>query len=222
MDGIQVEEGSVRSLLTPFDHLEPVTLAGRRRSRRRRLFAYAVVAVGIIVSGVAVAGSLNPLSGIRAADHSQTRSDALGPDVQEQLRLDEPPAGGIDQIGGRLFGSARFLGTLPTGPKIYVVSTQKGRLCVVVAHVAESCGDPLTRDEPVTFTTVWDRAGEPAYAYGVARDGVKSVSFQAGNRRITVPVEHNLFVYETEPRNSMPGFGAVTVTLADGTIQPVG
>lgn len=93
---------------------------------------------------------------------------------------------------------------------------------MVVAGLAESCGYPLTQEQPVTFTTVWDRPGEPAYAYGVARDGVKSVSFSAGGRYVTVPVENNLFVYETEPLDSPAGFGALTVTLADGTVQPVG
>lgn len=62
------EHHPVRLLLEPFERLEPVTLAGRRK-RRRKFLAYAVVALGIIISGVAVAGSLNPLSGIGAADH---------------------------------------------------------------------------------------------------------------------------------------------------------
>jgi hypothetical protein len=222
MDAVREEERLVRSLLEPLDRVTPATLAGRRRSRRRRLLAYTVVAVGIIVSGVAVASSLNPLSGIGVAEHPQTPSDVLGPDVQAQLRSDEPPGGAFDQIGGRLVGSARRVGTFPTGRKIYVVSTKKGRLCVVVAGLAESCGYPLTQADPITFTTSWDRPGEPAYAYGVAIDGVKSVSFTAGGRYVTVPVEHNLIVYESEPLNSPAGFGAVTVTLADGTVQPVG
>jgi hypothetical protein len=217
------EERLVRSLLEPFDRLAPVTLAGRRR-RRRRLLAYAVVSLGIIITGVAVAGSLNPWSGIGAADHPQGPNDVLDQALQAQLRSDEPPNGAVDQIGGRLPDSARFVGTLPSGEKIYVVSTKKGRLCVLVARLAESCGYPLTQAEPVTFTATWERAGEPTYAYGVARDGVKSVSFNVGpdNRRVTVPVKHNLFVWESEPSNNVLGFHWVTVTLADGTVQPVG
>ena len=222
MDTVREEERLVRLLLEPLEGIEPATLAARRRSHRRRLLTYAVVTVGIILSGVAVAGSLNPLRGIGAADHPQTPSDALGPDVESQLRLDEPPGGAVDQIGGRLVGSARLVGTFPTGRKIYVVSSKKGRLCVVVAGLAESCGYPLTQADPITFTTLWDGPGEPAYAYGVAVDGVKSVSFSAVGGPVTLPVEHNLFVYASEPLNSPPGFGAVTVTFADGTVQPVG
>jgi len=222
MDAARQEEQLVTSLLAPFERIEPVTLGARRRTRRRRLLVYAVLAVAIITSGVALAGSLNSLRGIGAADGPQTPSDALDASVQAQLRADLVPPGGIDQIGGRLTGSSRLMGTLPSGRKVYVVPTVKGRLCVVLAGLAESCGSPLSQEEPVTFTTVWGHPGEPAYAYGVARDGVESVSFNAGARRVTVPVEHNLFAYETEPRNSPAAFGAITVTLADGTVQSVG
>ena len=162
------------------------------------------------------------MRGIGAADHPQAPNDALGESLQAQLRADLAPPGGVDQIGERLTGSSRFVGTLPSGRRVYVVPTTKGRLCVVVAGLAESCGSPLTQEQPVTFTTVWEHPGEPAYAYGIARDGVESVSFHAGSRRVTVPVEHNLFAYESEPRDSPAGFGAITVTMADGTVQSVG
>jgi hypothetical protein len=187
MDALREEERLVTSVLTPFEQIEPVTLAERRRARRQRLLVYAVLGVGIIVSGVALAGSLNPLSGIGAANHPRKPSDVLDQSVQAQLRADLVPPGGIGQIEGRLTGSSRLMGTLPSGRKVYVVPTTKGRLCVVVARLAESCGSRLTQEQPVTFTTAWGHPGEPVYAYGVARDGVESVSFNAGARRVTVP-----------------------------------
>ncbi len=222
MDRALQEEQLVTSLLAPFERIEPVTLGANRRTRRRRLLVYAALAVALIVSGLALAGSLNPLRGIGAADHAQTPGDALDESVQAQLRADLVPPGGVDQIGGRLTGSSRLVGVLPSGRKVYVVPTTKGRLCVLVAGLAESCGSPLSQQEPVTFTTTWEHPGEPAYAYGIARDGVESVSFNAGSRRVTVPVDHNLFAYQSEPRDSPAGFGAITVTLADGTVQSVG
>jgi hypothetical protein len=221
MDRALHEEQLVTSLLAPFERIEPVTLGASRRTPRRRFLVYAALTVALIVSGLALAGSLNPLRGIGAADHPQA-SDALGQSVQVQLRADLVPPGGVDQIGGRLTGSSRFVGALPSGRKVYVVPTTKGRLCVLVAGLAESCGSPLSQQEPVTFTTTWEHPGEPAYVYGVARDGVESVSFNAGSRRVTVPVEHNLFAYESEPRDSPAGFGAITVTLTNGTVQSVG
>jgi hypothetical protein len=223
MDVVRQEEQLVRSLLTPFERIEPATLVARRSHRRKRYLICAGIALATIVTGVALGGSLNPFSGIGSADHPRTPNDVLGPAVQAQLRSDVPPSGGVDQIGGRLSSSARYLGTLPSGSRVYVVPTTKGRLCVVVARLAESCGDPLTQAQPVTFITVWDHPGEPTYAYGVARDGVTSVAFTvAGDGRVTVPVQHNLFVYESEPSNSHRSIGDITVRFADGTLVPVG
>jgi hypothetical protein len=215
------EDEFVATLLAPLDRTEPVTLTGRRRARRRRLLVCAAVVVGILVCGVAVAGSLNPLIGIGAADRPKRASDTLDAGVQAQLRADSPPSGGVDQVGARLTDSARLVGTLPSGRKVYVVPSKKGRLCVVVAHSAESCGNSLTPAEPITFTAAWDRPGESAYAYGVALDGVRSVSFSYGGNRVTVPVEDNFFAYQTEPLDAPPGFGALIVTFDDGEKQAI-
>lgn len=221
MNTVHQEEERLRSMLAPFEHLESVTLS-ERRSRRRRLVVCGAIATAAVLTGVSLAGSLNPLRGIGAADHPQKPNDVLGPDVTAQLRLDSPPGGGIDQIGGRLTASGRFIGTLPSGRKVYVVPTTKGRLCVVVAGLVESCGNPLTQQEPVTFTTVFQHPGDPTYAYGVARDGVSTLSFTVNGEHVTVPVQHNFFVYETAPGDSPRGFGDVRATLANGRVEPVG
>jgi len=107
---------------------------------------------------------------------------------------------------------------------VYVVTTSKERLCVVVARLAESCGYPLTQTEPLTFTVVDSDGpgGEPAVAYGVARDGVRSVSFTVGGRHETVPVRDNMFAYQPAASVTSDSFSSVTVTLADGSTQRVG
>lgn len=215
------EDEFVTALLAPLDRISPVTLGGRRRTRRRRLLLCAAVIVGILISGAAVAETLNPLTGIGAADRPKRDGDTLGSGVQAQLRTDSPPSGGVDQVGTRLTQSARLVGTLPSGRKVYVVPTERGRLCVVVARLAESCGNSLTPAEPVTFTAAWDRPGDSAYAYGVALDGVRSVSFSSHGSRVTVPVEHNFFVYETEPLDAPPGFGGLVVTFDGGETRAI-
>ena len=222
MDRTQQEEQLVTSLLTPFNRIQPVTLPSRQQPTRRRLLIYAALAFAIIVTGAAIAGAPNPLAGIGAADHPRTPKDVLDAGVQAQLRADLVPPGGVDQVGPRVTGSSRLVGTLPSGRKVFVVPTEKGRLCVVLARSAESCSGSLTPAEPVTFTAVWNHPGEPAYAYGVARDGVRSISFTFRSGHVTVPVEHNFYAYQTEPLDQPPGFGALTVTLDDGTTQPVG
>jgi hypothetical protein len=178
-----------------------------------------VVAVsGLLVSaGAAFASGAGPFPGIGAADHPPRPTDKPGAAVVDQLRADELPGGGpLDQIGSRRIDSARLVGALPSGRRVYLVPTSKGKLCVVVARLAESCGDTLTRESPITFTVVDRGQGQPAVAYGVALDGVVSVSFTAGGRAVTVPVRDNFFVYEASSGTS---FSPPTVTFADGTSE---
>lgn len=55
------------------------------------------------------------------------------------------------------------------------------------------------------------------------RDGVTAVSFTVTpGRRTTVPVQHNLFVYESKSSSSPRSFTDVTARFPDGTVEPVG
>ena len=222
MAAVSHEEERIRELLAPLDRVDAVTL---RRTRVRRTWLTLAVALGVallIGGGVAFATGIGPFSGLSAADRPQRAQDVLDPAVVAQLRADEAPGG--DQIGTHDIRSARLVGTLPSGRHVYVVTTSKGRLCVLLARLAESCGDPLTQTEPVTFTVVDSDGpgGEPAVAYGVARDGVKSVSFTVGGRHETVPVRANMFAYQAPAFVTSVSFSSVTVTLNDGATQAVG
>ena len=216
------EEERIRELLAPLDRVDAVSL---RRSRRRRMWLMLAVALGLVVlvgGGVAFATRIGPFSGISAADHPQRTQDVLNPAVVAQLRTDEAPGG--DQIGTHDLRSARLVGSLPSGRRVYVVTTSKGRLCVVVARLAESCGNPLAQTEPVTVTIVDSDGpgGEPAVAYGVARDGVKSISFTVGGRRESVTVRNNMFAYQPPASVTSDSFSSVTVTLENGATQALG
>jgi hypothetical protein len=222
MAAVSREEERIRELLTPLDRIEAVT---RRTTRGRRTWLTLVVALGVVLligSGVAFATKIGPFSGISAADRPQRAQDVLDPAVVAQLRTDEAP--GDDPIGTHDLQSARRVGSLPSGRRVYVVTTSKGRLCVVVARLAESCGDPLAQTEPVTFTVVDSDGpgGEPAVAYGVARDGVKSISFAVGGRHETVPVRNNMFAYQPPAWVMSDTFSGVVATLADGTAVGLG
>jgi hypothetical protein len=211
------EEERIRELLGPLDRVGAVTL---RTTGGRRKWLTLAVALGVAVligGGVAFATRFGPFPGISAADHPQRARDVLDPAVVAQLRADEAPGG--DQIGTRAIDSARLIGSLPSGRRVYVVTTSKGRLCVLVARRAESCGSPLTQTEPVTFTIVDPDGpgGEPAIAYGVARDGVKAVSFTVDGRHEAVPVRDNMFAYQARTSDGSSSFSTPKVTLDDGT-----
>jgi hypothetical protein len=222
MAAVSHEEERIRELLAPLDRVDAVTLR-RTRVRRKWLTLGVALAIAVLVGGgVAFATRIGPFSGISAADHPPRAQDVLDPAVMAQLRADEAPGG--DQIGTRNIDSARLVGSLASGRLVYVVTTSKGRLCVVVARLAESCGNPLTQTEPLTFTIVDSDGpgGEPAVAYGVARDGVKSVSFTVGGRHETVPVRGNMFAYQAPAFVTSDSFSSVIVTLADGSTLSAG
>jgi hypothetical protein len=214
---IERQEELVRRLLAPLDRVEPVTLVSNDRGRRRRRSLALAVAFVVGAGGLAAAAVSGPLSGVFSAAHPRSAADVLDPGTAAMLRSDEVRG---DAIGVRLLDQSRLLGTLPMRRRVYLVPTSKGRLCVVVERLAESCGDPLTQAAPLTFTVVDpDRAGrgEGPVAYGVARDGVVSVSFTVGGRRETVPIHHNLFAFQARPTDR--SFSAPTVRFADGTSE---
>jgi hypothetical protein len=215
------DDDQLRALLAPLDRLEPALRGDRQRRRNshRRLVLFAAGGVAVLaLAGAAIGSGMDPFAGIAAADHPATPDDVVGPDVVTQLRTDEPPAGAVDSIGLRRVDSSRLVGNLPSGRKIYVVTTAKNRLCVVVAGKAESCGDRLTHESPITFTVLSSDLEAPL-AYGVARDDVASVSFRVRGRRVTLPVRHNLFVYEGRRSDSVGGFSDLTVTFANGMTE---
>jgi hypothetical protein len=181
-----------RRLLAPLDRVEPVRLAPATRGRRRRRSLALAVALAVAAGGLAAAAVSGPLSGVFSADHPRSTQDVLDPATAAMLRSAE------QRLAGRpLLGESRLLGALPTGRRVYLVPTSAGRLCVVVERLAASCGRPLTRSAPLTFAVT--HSGKGPVVYGVARDGIVSVSFTVGGRRVAVPVRNNLFAYQARP-----------------------
>jgi hypothetical protein len=204
-----------RKLLAPLDRVEPVRLVSGDRGRRRRRSAALAVALAVAAGGLAAAAVSGPLDGVFSADHPRVAGDALDPATGAMLRRHvrrHPSA------GRPLLQQSRLLGALPTGRRVYLVPTSTGRLCLVVERLAESCGNPLTQAAPLTFAVAdADRAGggEGPIAYGVARDGVVSVSFTIDGRRVTVPVRRNLFAFQASP--GARRFSAPVAHFTNGT-----
>lgn len=212
------------SLLAPLDRVEPA----RRGPKRSRELAWrvplAVAVTALVAVGVAMAAtSWTPFAGISSADHPATSSDLLDGPVIDQLRLDESPIENHgDQIGTHLNDSARFVGALPDGRKLYVVATTKERLCVVAASLAESCGYALSHDSPITMTVVEEGPGEPPLVYGVAVDGVDSVSFEVNGSPITVPVHQNVYAYQGSAAEAQASISGTVVQFSDGSRLALG
>lgn len=206
----RLEEAQVRELLSPLKRVEPVKLP-RRRASRRRVVAVGLSAAVLLATGVAIAAGLNPFAGIGGASHAQTPRDALAPAIVAQLNR---------ASGDLVANSSRLLGQLSSGHKIYVIATTTNDLCVLVTYHGKpavlSCGNPLTQSQPVTLTsTVLVKNGPnatPPLSYGIARDGITAVSFEAHGREQTVPVKNNVWFYE----GNSNVLASITVHYANG------
>jgi len=213
---IERQDELAREVLAPLDRVEPVRLVSGDRGRRRRRSLALAVAIVVAAGGLAAAAVSGPLDGVFSADHPRAARDVLDRATAAMLRADR--AG-----GGLELSQSRLVGALATGRRVYLVPTRTARLCVVVERLAESCGNRLTRAEPSTFAVADpDRAGagEGPIAYGVARDGVLSVSFTVDGRRVTVPVRHNLFAFQGRPSDSR--FSSPVAHFAGGKSRAIG
>jgi hypothetical protein len=192
--------------------------SGLRHLRPLMIGAIAVVALS--VAGVAIADDLGAFKGISGAEHPQGVADALSPAVVADINSEN--AGTNRGARGQLLAdSARFVRQLTTGERIYAITTTTDELCVLIVgrpgsnmKSAVGCGDPLSQTDPTTAESVQPNPANPPLTYGVAIDGVTSVSILARGDEATVPVENNVWAYEG-PSDDEP----LTVHYADGTTQ---
>ncbi len=205
----------------------------RWRSWRGAL-VIAVTLAALAGTGAAIADGLGAFGGIGAADHPQTGVDAVDPATAAYLegkncsgsinpKTGVEPKGcrGVAVIGLQL-DSARHLGQLPDGQNVYVIARHgdNDNLCTVVGppHPEIECNSMLSPSHPTTiFTYAANQPAASPLTFGVALDGVASVSFQAGDypngQEVTVPVNGNLWIYPAAVYDLQP----VTAHFADGT-----
>jgi hypothetical protein len=194
-----------------------VAPTGRRRWRPAVVAAVAVAALTGI--GVAIAAGFGAFNGISAAHHPRTAADKLDPAV----------AALIAASGNRLgleADSARFVTQLADGARVYAVATKTGMLCALAERLpnnngkddaaAMGCGSPLTQSRPTTVASFRANEATPPISYGIALDGVTSVSFKAGGHEVTVPVKNNVWAYAG---NS--AIGSLTVHFNDGSTETI-
>jgi hypothetical protein len=213
------EEIRIRELLAPLIDVEPVRLRPVKR-KRPVIFAVAVLVVGLVGASIAIADGLDPLSGIEAANRPRTAQDVPSPTLARMVRLFDGSQAALAASTGRLAqrllpATARMIRQLPDGRRVYVLSTTANGLCILATKAAFSCGPPLTQAEPTTVSELRYGPDTRLVAIGVARDGVRSVSFIAGGRTTTVPVVDNVWFYE----GANNAVESVTVHYADGTTK---
>ena len=200
------------------NRVEPVTLPQKRRRRRTGLVV-GFTAAALLGTGVAIAAGVNPFAGLGTARHAQASQDVLDPTVLARIASFSRANGG-SSLGSLVPESSRLLGQLSGGRNIYVATTTKKYLCILVTNhgklVLASYGNALTQAEPITLGSfVRVRNGPSAtlpLSYGIAKDGITAVSFMAHGSEKTVPVKNNVWFYEGRSN----ALGSITIHYADG------
>jgi hypothetical protein len=215
----------VREPTRPRLSLLSVRLFQRPRSRRS-IVIVAVTLAALVGAGVAIAASLGAFNGIGSAQHPQTPADVIG----DPATADFLQGGTQPKPRGLQLDTTRLVGQFPDGQKVYVATGSLNDLCTIVGppNYEVWCGDPLSNAHPATIYTYPAFNNDPTIrwiTFGLAIDGVTSVSFQTGmtadglptGPEVTVPVTGNLWTY---PNNSaMPPYllQSVSAHFADGT-----
>lgn len=196
-----------------------VSVPHARRPRRRLLVAIALAATAAVASA-AVAAGLGAFDGIGAAQHPETGADVIDPATAAYLR---------EHLAGIRLDTARRIGQLPDGQKIYVVTGTLNDLCTVVGppDAFVQCGERLSDSHPATITGDYAVDDDPStrwVVFGLALDGVTSVSFQPtqandqpAGPEVTVPVDDNLWTYDSDYAPELDIFQPLTAYFADGT-----
>lgn len=204
------DDAKVMELLAPLRRLEPVPLAGSDRPERRLrrpLLVAAVLVVGLALTGVAIADGIGAFNGIGAAQHPQTGADVLDPRTVARLQQNCSVSTFWTPQCHLVLDSARLIGHLPSGDKLYAIADTRGHLCIV-DPTGMICGTGLTPSRPIEDESVGK------LMFGVALDGVTAISFENAGKEVTVPVKDNVWVYDGA---SLPEAGALTAHFEDGT-----
>jgi hypothetical protein len=228
------DDAKVTELLAPLRRLEPVPFVvperAERRLLRRPVIVAAVLLVALALTGVAIANGVGAFDGISAAQNTPTGTAVLPPGLLAQIRQNNAMTAEFEKRLGRsmpghlLPDTARVLGTMPDGAKVYGLTDTLGELCLI-GEVGGSCGLPLSQKHPITFGTANEAptTGGMFIASGVAIDGIASVSFSptpGDGTRVTVRVKNNVWVYK-EANSHADDAHCIAAHMADGsTVNP--
>ncbi len=218
------DDARVMELLSPLRRVEPLPFVGSERPERRPLLrtpvlVASVVAVALVLTGVAIADGLGAFDGISAAQHPRTGADVIDPATRAYMECETSVKPCMPVIRGLLFDTARVVGHLPSGQNIYVIATASNGpgLCFVVGppYPEWSCDDPLSRSHPSTVFVYGQDPNVTPPTFGIALDGVTAVSFKVKGKEITVPVKDNVWIYPDDV--FFNAYSRLTAHFADGS-----
>jgi hypothetical protein len=221
------DDAKLAELLAPLTRIEPVAFAGSQPAERRPLLLRPLVLAGIVIGVLALTGfgivnGIGIFNGFGAAQNGPTVT--LPSEILAGIKSSNATLADCSRCAGKMLpNTARVIGELPDGTKVYGLADTRGDLCLVGG--LGGCGPPLSDSQPITFgaSNESPTTGGTFTAGGVAIDGVTSVSFTPvpGNgANVTVPVTDHTWIYQEHDSHAVDGH-CLVAHMADGsTVDP--
>ncbi len=197
------------------------------KPRFRRGFAIgavcATVAVGIPAVALAIRGANAPSAPATANQPiglvTSAEKSAVDPRTAATLGMLNDRGHAAAAVGKRLVNDARTLPMTISGKRLYLVPTGKGKLCLFLEGSGETCSDRLSQANPALIVAEDDDGpgGVGPTVYGVAMDGVRSVTIAIGGERHVIPVTANAFVFRGDSAATAASLLAMSAARDDGT-----
>jgi hypothetical protein len=181
------------------------------------VLATGISAVAVGNGGAKAAGAPTPSIG----PVSSSQAGRLDASTLARIQALNNKGVGAALLGQRLIADARTLPTRVDGYQLYLVPTETGKLCLGLGNSLEAWFDPLSQTHPVLSAAVDDDGpgGVGPTVYGVATDGVGSVTFSIDGAQHTVPVTGNVFVFHGASEAIFDSIAPVSATFANGKVQ---
>lgn len=179
--------------------------------------AISIPAIALSMEQTASQAPQDPFGRIGAAGHARTAA-VLDPASAATVQMLNTRGQGTRVLGAQLAVEARLLPTRIGGKQLYLIPTEKGKLCALLEGGAEACTDPLTDERPAFLVAMDDDGpgGAGPTVFGVALDGVRTISVAAGGSRMVVPVSENTFTFVGDSALSVADVAPSSATFDDG------
>jgi hypothetical protein len=180
----------------------------------------AICASSIALSSSGSRSSVDPLQGISAVKNAPAGvTDSSARDALESLKASDS-----GPIADQQLDEARLLPATVSGHRLFLIPSTSGDLCMFVQSTIEACTSPLSLSHPALFSVVDPDGpgGVGPLVFGVARDGVSTISFNVDGVKETVPVTGNFFEYQAGGSINADGITDATATSANGQSASLG
>jgi hypothetical protein len=182
----------------------------------------AIAAASLATIGIATfslttraSASSDPFQGISAAEAASVSP----PSGSALTTLQSMVSHASGSVGEQNISAARLLPASVQGSPAYVLPSSDGNFCFFAEALGvDACAQPLSSTVPALLVVADNHVldGDGAVAFGVAKDGVQSITIAVAGVKHTVPVVQNVFEYYAGPSASVDDFTTEIANLVGG------